>query len=70
MKYAFAIVLLCLPTLLHAGEQCTKPQANRIDIGRTLKAKPNANRVEVDRTQRIKALPAWQRALLFDPQIL
>lgn len=70
MKHAIAIVLLCLPTQLSAGNRCTAPHVNRAEIARVLSAKPNANRASIARKQKIRTLLAWQRSLLFEQQIL
>ncbi len=71
MKYAFIIVFLCLATTpLFAGDRCTKAHAHRSESARPLSVKPIASRVEVARPQKVVTLTAWQRSLLFDPQIL
>jgi hypothetical protein len=70
MKHAIAIVLLCLPAQLSAGGRCPIAQAHHDQIVRALSAKPAANRIEVARVQKIRALLAWQRAVLFEQQIL
>lgn len=70
MKTAFAIVLICITAPLSAGERCTKAHAHRTETARPLSAKPVANRAGVERRQKVISIPDWQRALLFEPQIL
>lgn len=68
--FAFAFALLCIAAPLSAGERCTKDHAHRSEIARPLSVKPTVNRVEITRGKKVVTLTAWQRALLFDPQIL
>jgi hypothetical protein len=68
MKHVVAIVLLCLPAQLSAGGRCPFAHAERAEIARTLTPKPH--RAEIARAQKIRALVAWQRAVLFEQQIL
>ena len=70
MKHAIAIILLCLPAQLSAGGRCPIAEANRHAIARASMAKPAASRVEIVRAQKIRAILAWQRAVLFEQQIL
>ena len=71
MKHVAAIVLLCLPATLSAGGRCPIADANREAVARELAAKPTTpRRVEIVRAQKIRALIAWQRAVLFEQQIL
>lgn len=69
MKYVLAMVMLCTSAPLIANERCAKPHANRIETARAQAVKPNARRVEIVR-QKASQLLAWQRAILFEPQIL
>jgi hypothetical protein len=70
MKRVIAIILICLPASLSAEGRCPVADAHRAEIARALSAKPTANRVELVRAQKIRAILAWQRAVLFEQQIL
>ena len=70
MKYALALMLLCLPALLSASERCTSSYSNRIDAGRSLQIERATPRVESPRVKKVKSLSAWQRMILFEQQIL
>ena len=70
MKHAFAIVLLCLPAQLSAGERCTASNADRPRLERAQLAKPVAARSRNARPQDVALLRAWQRSVVFEPQIL
>lgn len=69
MKHLIAIVLLCLPTQLSAGERCNHPRAHRGEVARIVHAKPPASRIEIARPQRARPSTTW-RVLLFEQQIL
>ena len=70
MKYALALMLLCLPALLSASERCTSSYSNSIDTGRSLQIERATPRVESPRVKKVKSLSAWQRMILFEQQIL
>ena len=70
MKLVIAIVLLCLAAPLAAGGRCPVAEAHREAVARELAAKPTPKRIELVRAQKIRALLAWQRAVLFEQQIL
>ncbi len=70
MKTALALVLICLSAPLSAGERCTASQAQRAEVARVLSAKPAVTRTVTVRPQKLRALLAWQRSLLFEQQIL
>ena len=69
MKHAVAIALLCLPASLSAGGRCPYAHADRADIARAWSATAPTNRA-LARAQKIRAIVAYQRALLFEQQIL
>lgn len=70
MKHALAIVLLFPSAQLSAGERCTASNADRLKLERAQLAKPVASRARIARPQDVELLRAWQRSVLFDPQIL
>ena len=70
MKRIAAIVLLCLSAQLSAEGRCPYVHAERAEIARAWSSKPTLNRAEAARLQRVRALLAWQRAILFEQQIL
>lgn len=70
MKYACALLLLCLPALLSASERCANSYTDRIDTARMLQAAPATPLVETRRAKKVKTLSAWQRMILFEQQIL
>ena len=70
MKHAVAIVLLCLPAQLSALGRCPYAHTDRAGIARTWSPKPAPNRADAARLQKIRAVLAYQRALLFEQQIL
>jgi hypothetical protein len=69
MKHVVAIVLLCLPAQLSALGRCPYAAADRAEIARTWNAKAPSSRA-LARAQKIRAILAYQRALLFEQQIL
>ena len=70
MKHVIAILLLCLPTQLLAGERCNMSRQTRDEVARVSSAKPPAIRSDIGRPLKVRAPKAWQRLLLFEPQIL
>ena len=70
MKYALAIILLAIAMPLSAGARCTKANAHRIESAPAPTAKPVGSRAEAVRQRKVVTITAWQRAVLFDPQIL
>lgn len=70
MKHAIAILLLCLPAQLSAGERCTATHANRSEATRPLIAKPTVNRAAIARPLKVRLPIAWQRIYLYEQQIL
>ena len=70
MKIASAIVLLCIAAPLSAGQRCEKHNAGRIEMARSPTVKPMVDRAGSQRSRNVILLSAWQRAFLFEPQIL
>ena len=68
MKHVLAIVLLCLPAQISAGGRCPAGHADRSEV-RAWPVKAAAPRATL-RVQKLRALAAWQRAVLFEQQIL
>ena len=68
MKHLVAIILLCLPAQISAGGRCPYAHANRAEVARA--ATPKPQRAETVRAQKVRAIVAWQRAVLFEQQIL
>lgn len=70
MKRVLAIVLLCLPALVSAGGRCPSNHAVRDEPARILSLKTMPPRGDTIRVRKQRTLAAWQRAILFEQQIL
>lgn len=69
MKRVLALVLLCLPALVSAGGRCPSNHAVRDEPARILSLRTMAPRDSI-RVRKQRPLIAWQRAILFEQQIL
>ncbi len=70
MKRILALVLLCLPALVSAGGRCPSSHGLREQPARALSFKATTPRSDFVRVRKQRSLVAWQRAILFEQQIL
>ena len=70
MKRVLALVLVCIPALVSAGGRCPSNHAVRDEPARILSLKTMVPRADTIRVRKQRPLVAWQRAILFEQQIL
>ena len=70
MKRVLALVIVCIPALVSAGGRCPSNHAVRDEPARILSLKTMVPRADTIRVRKQRPLVAWQRAILFEQQIL